>query len=363
MLASAMETTGARYIGECGALKYIGSELRLLDRKKVYILGGRRALEAALPQMEEVLKQDKVDYKVGVFEGYCTYDNARRHAGELEATGCDSIVGVGGGKCMDTAKIISKLCDVPYGMVPTQLGTCVSCTNMAIVYENSGAYLEAYHPDKAIAFVLADLELLAKSPVRYTASGIVDAMAKFPELNFTQRGSYDCTEVDDATAQAAQAMAGCAWNLYLSNGRRAYEDNARKEASSAFAAVANTSLITTGVISGLARGSKQLAIAHSLYNNSTTVYPEVWRNYLHGEIVSVGVVLQEYFNNAPEEEIEAYISIAKDLGAPVCMRDLGLAGSAEELDSMHKAIVKDFEQFDEKDSKRLRELMERIVRI
>lgn len=181
MLASAMEATGSRYIGESGALKYIGSELKLLDRKKVYILGGKRALEAALPKMEEALKEEKLDYKVGEFSGYCTYDNAGRHARELAAAGCDSIVGVGGGKCMDTAKIISKLCNVPLGMVPTQLGTCVSCTNMAIVYENNGAYLEAYHPDKAIAFILADFELLANSPVRYTAAGIVDAMAKFPE--------------------------------------------------------------------------------------------------------------------------------------------------------------------------------------
>lgn len=361
MLASAMEATGSRYIGESGAVKYIGSELKLLDRKKVYILGGKRALEAALPKMEEALKEEKLDYRVGEFSGYCTYDNAGRHACELVTAGCDSIVGVGGGKCMDTAKIISKLCNVPLGMVPTQLGTCVSCTNMAIVYENSGAYLEAYHPDKAIAFILADFELLAKSPVRYTASGIVDAMAKFPELNFTQRGSYDCTQTDDAASQAAQAIAGCTWKLYLANARRAYKDNKEKKASSSFTAIANTSLITTGVISGLARGSKQLAIAHSLYNNSTTVYPEVWRNYLHGEIVSVGVVLQEYFNRAPQEELEDYISIAKDLGAPVCLRDLGLEGSQKELDDMHRAIVKDFEQFDETDSKRLRELMERLV--
>lgn len=363
MLASAMEVTGSRYVGETGALSYIGGELRLLDRKKVYILGGKRAMAAALPQIELSLKDEQLQFEAGIFEGYCTYDNAAMHAQRLLAAGCDCIVGVGGGKCMDTAKIISKFCDIPLGMVPTQLGTCVSCTNMAIVYENSGAYLEAFHPDKAIAFVLADFDLLAKSPVRYTASGIVDAMAKLPELNFTQRGDYDCSRVDDASSQAAQAMAGCIWRLYLENGRQACKDNSRGLASPAFTAVANTSLITTGVISGLARGSKQLAIAHSLYNNSTTVFPEVWRSYLHGEIVSVGVVLQEYYNNAPEEEIKEYISIARDLGAPVCLKDLGLRGTAEELDRMQEAIVKDFEQFSPEDRKRLRELMEHIVSI
>lgn len=363
MLASAMEVTGSRYVGEAGAINYIGSELKLLDRKKAYILGGRRALGVALPQIESSLKDEGIQYEVDVFEGYCTYDNAERYAQRMLAAGCDCLVGVGGGKCMDTSKIVSKLTGMPLGMIPTQLATCVSCTNMAIVYENSGAYLEACHPDKAIAFILADFELLVKSPSRYTASGIVDAMAKYPELNFTQRGDYDCTDVDDAAAQAARAMASCTWNLYLTNGREAYADNKAGIISNTFTSIANTNLVTTGVISGLARGSKQLAIAHSLYNNSTTVYPEVWRNYLHGEIVSVGVVLQQYYNDAPEAEIKEYISIAKDLDAPVCLRDLGLKGTAEELDSMHKAIIKDFDNFGEKEAKRLRELMERIVAI
>lgn len=363
MLASAMEVTTARYIYEADAIEHLGSELRLLKRSKVYILGGHRALQAALPKIQVSLVDEGIQYELGIFEGYCTYENAQKHAMLLQAAGCDCLVGVGGGKCLDTAKIISKLTALPLGMIPTQLGTCVCCTNMAIVYSPDGAYIGSCHPDKPIAFVLADYSLLIKSPVRCTASGIVDSMAKYPELNFTQRKDFDCSAEDESSSRIAQVMGAGTWQLYLANGRQACADNAAGIVSPSFTSIVNTNLVTTGVISGLSRGSKQLAIAHSLYNNSTTVFPEVWRKFMHGEIVSVGISIQQHYNGAPKEETDAFISLAKDINAPVCLRDLGLNGTAEELDAIYKAIYNDFSFFTDAEGRKLREALEYAVSI
>lgn len=363
MFASAMEVSCSRYISEPGACNYLGTEIKLLNRKKVYILGGKKALEAVLSKIELSLSQESLQYEVGVFEGYCTYDNAAFHAKRLQDTGCDCIVGVGGGRCMDTAKAISKMISVPFGTIPTQLATCVSCTNMAIMYENSGAFSGPLYPDLPIAFVLADHDILVRAPVRYIASGIADSMAKYPELHFSQRGTYNCAELDDAAAQAAHSMAVCTWNIYLENGWKAYSDNKNGIISNEFSAVANANLVITGVISGLARGSKQLAIAHALYNSSTTVFPETWRNYLHGEIVSVGVLLQEFYNEAPEAEIEDFLMLNRKMGVPVCLNDLGIAGTAKELDDLHQAIIKDFTDFSAEEKRKLRVAMDRIIKI
>lgn len=363
MLASAMEVTGGRYICENDACAWLGEEIRLIRGRKPYILGGRHALEAAMPKIEKSLKDNRLDYVVGVFEGYCTYDNAAKHATVIREKNCDCIVAVGGGKCMDNGKAISKLTGLLLGTIPTSLATCVACTNMAIMYENSGAFSGSLYPDRAIAFVLADLEILAGTPVRYIASGIVDAMAKYPELHFSQRGVQSCAEIDDACLQVAHGMAFSTWNILMANGRKAYSDNRNQVISNEFSAVANTNLIATGSISGLVRGSKQLAIAHALYNHSTTVFPEVWRSFLHGEIVSAGILLQEFYNDAAQEEIDAYVSIAKDLGAPVCLHDLGIEGTAVQLDALYRAIMIDFPDFSEAEAKKLRDSMERFVKI
>ncbi|MEI3085467.1 MAG: hypothetical protein V8S87_05360 [Oscillospiraceae bacterium] len=53
MTASAMEITCGRYIQEPGACRFLAGELKLISAKKAYIMGGRRALEAALARMEE----------------------------------------------------------------------------------------------------------------------------------------------------------------------------------------------------------------------------------------------------------------------------------------------------------------------
>ena len=363
MTAAAMEITCGRYIQEPGACRFLAGELKLISAKKAYIMGGRRALEAALARMEESLKAGSIDYHVAVFEGYCTYGNARAHADAALAAGCDVIIGVGGGKCMDAAKAAGKMIGLPLGNIPTQMATCVACTNMAIMYEDSGAFIGPLYPDLPIAFVLADTELLVREPPRYLASGIADAMAKYPEVHFSQRGTYSCAETDDAALQVAHGMSVATWNLLMENGRKAYTDCAKQVLSNEFSAVINTGLISTGIISGLARGSKQLAIAHAVYNHSTTVFPEVWRSYLHGEIVSVGLLLQQYYNNSPEEEISAYVRLCRSMGVPVCLDDLGLSGTPDELDRLHRAISADFTDFTAEESRRLRSEMERIIRI
>ena len=359
-MISAMEVTSGRYISDQNASAYLGQELKLLSVKKAYLMGGKRALEAALPKLEPSLKEEGIPYQVAEFSGYCTYESAQYHAEKMKTEGCDCIVAIGGGRCIDTAKAAAEMVSCPLGTIPTQVATCVSCTNMAIMYEVSGKYIGPMYPKRPIAFTLADYEILSKAPIRYIASGIADSMAKYPELRFSQRGTPDCASVDDAALQASYGMSISTWDILMTNGWQAYQDNKNGQVSNPLTAVINTNLVTTGVISGLARGSKQLAMAHAVYNNSTTVFPEAWRNYLHGEIVSVGILLQEYYNNAPEEEIAAYVKLAKSMNVPVCLKDIGVEGTAAELDALHKALMKKFSDFSPEESKRMRETLERI---
>lgn len=362
MATTAMEVTSGRYISGENVCEELGKELRLLSVKKVYLLGGARALEAVLPRIEAGLAEEGIEWQVGHFEGYCTYEKAGFHAERLRASGCGGVVGIGGGRCIDTAKAVSDMTGVPLGSIPTQAATCVACTNMAILYEESGAYIGPLYPKRPIAFTLADFGVLRRAPVRYIAAGIADALAKYPELKFSQRGTFDCQAVDDAALQASYRLSEATWNTLLANGRQAYADNRQETVTHPFTAAVNTNLVTTGVISGLARGSRQQAMAHAVYNSSTVLFPEAWRAYLHGEIVSAGVVLQLRFNRAPEEELAQYVSLAEDLGVPVCLEDLGIRGTGEELDRLCKALLERFREFTPEDGKRLREELERIVK-
>ena len=361
MTVSAMEVTSGRYISGPGVCEELGRELCLISAKKVYLMGGRRALEAVLPRLELTLTGAGMGYKIGIFEGFCTRESAQRHAQAMKASGCDAIVAVGGGRCIDTAKAAADLAGCQLGTIPTQAATCVSCTNMAILYEESGRYLGPMYPRRPIAFTLVDEEVLAKAPVRYLAAGIADALAKYPELRFSQRGGPDCSEVDDAALQAAHALSISTWDTLTVNGRGAWADNGAGRTSPRLSAVLNADLVLTGTISGLAKGSRQLAVAHAVYNYSTVLFPEVWRSFLHGEIVSVGILLQLYLNRSSETQTEGYVRLARDLGVPICLRDLGIQGTGDELDSLWRCLLEKFGPLPPDEAKRMREGLEWIV--
>jgi hypothetical protein len=61
-----------------------------------------------------------------------------------------------------------------------------------------------------------------------------------------------------------------------------------------------TTIAATGVISGIARGSNQCALAHKFYETARTLFPDASKPYLHGEMVGVGLLLQNHYNGEVE---------------------------------------------------------------
>ena len=87
MTISAMEVTSGRYISGPGVCEELGRELCLISAKKVYLMGGRRALEAVLPRLELTLTGAGIGYEIGIFEGFCTRGSAQRHAQAMKGAG------------------------------------------------------------------------------------------------------------------------------------------------------------------------------------------------------------------------------------------------------------------------------------
>ena len=186
-------------------------------------------------------------------------------------------------------------------------------------------------------------------------------MAKYPELQFSQRPVDTCFDLDDAAMQSSYEMSRKTWNVLVQNGRQAYVDNRDGKITPSLSAIAHINLIVTGAISGLARGSKQLAIAHAFYNHSTHLFPEQWRTYLHGEIVSVGLGAQMYMNGMPEDECRQLQDIAGDLGVPTRLRQLGIEPTGETLDRVCCTIADGFPDFTTENRQKLREGLEIIA--
>lgn len=358
---SAMMVGCGRYLQEADARLALGEELKRMHVRKVYLLCGSHAVDTVAPSLFPKLKEERISYVVGQFAGFPTRANAAWHAERIVQTDCDCVVGIGGGKCMDTTKMVSQIAQIRMGMIPTQLATCASCANVAVEYNEQGVYIGPYFHDAPISFVLADLSLLSKAPERYIAAGIVDSMAKYPELLFSERGTLCCDIIDDAALQASCEMSRRSWNLLIENGRAAYADNRAGRVSPSFSAITHLNLAVTGAISGLARGSRQLAIAHAFYNNSTYLFPDQWRAFLHGEIVSVGMMIQLTMNGASAEETKRFTDIASDLRVPLSLRQLEIQPSAHTLDQIYESLVLRFAGLSDSQKKQLCKALEVIA--
>ena len=361
VMFSAMMVANGRYIQDEHAIQFLGEELSLLKIRKVYLLGGEHALHAVMKDITVSLREANIDFEIGVFSGYCTYENAQKHADAVLLSGCDGIVGIGGGKSIDTSKVVSMIAKLPLGTIPTSLATCAACTNMAITYQENGRYKGPVFPTRPISFTLVDTSILKDAPIRYIASGIADSMAKYPELHFSQRADNACFSLDDAPLQAAYGISIKIWDILMTNGYAAYCDNANHLLTSTLSAVAHTNLISTAISSGLARGSKQLAMAHAVYNHSTIIFPDQWRHYMHGEIVAVGIMLQAYYNHMNDSKIISYQKLAKSMNVPTALHEIGIESTSQNQDKLFQELLLQYTDLTGDEKKRLRACIERIA--
>jgi glycerol dehydrogenase len=95
-----------RYIQGPQVLKDTGKYIAHLG-SKVFFIGGPTALSAVKDQVSASLKEHSMEYHFEAFAGECTRSSADRFSEKALKFGADVVVGVGGGRALDTAKAVS----------------------------------------------------------------------------------------------------------------------------------------------------------------------------------------------------------------------------------------------------------------
>ncbi len=79
------------------------------------------------------------------FSGECCEEELSRLAGVIRRGKVDVLVGMGGGKAIDTAKIAADRARIPVIIVPTIASTDAPCSGCAILYSAQGAFDSVYY--------------------------------------------------------------------------------------------------------------------------------------------------------------------------------------------------------------------------
>ena len=284
---------------------------------RLFVIGGHTALKAALPRLQAALQGSALAI-VGVqwYGGECTYTNMQNAAASAQQAGAQFIVGVGGGKALDTAKGAANLLGLPVLTLPTIAATCAATTALSVVYDENHKFVEFAFFEAPPVHTFIDTSVIAAAPVRYLRAGIGDTLAKHYECTFASRND----NLDHSSGMAVNLSRMCKDPL-LQYGVQALCDCESDAATYALQQAVLANVVTTGYVSCLVAEEYNGAVAHSLFYG-LTILPGFEKNYLHGDVVAYGILVQLALDQNESEllQLRDFLALA---GIPTCLADIG----------------------------------------
>ena len=260
------------------------------------------------------------------FNGECCEEEVERIAKIARENGAAVIVGAGGGKTMDTAKICADEMGLPVIIAPSSASTDAPVSEIAVVYKPDGEYIGSRKMKKNADLVLVDTEIIVKAPRRLFVAGMGDALATWLEAqacecsdspNYIGSGMRRC--------KAGMAIAKASWDILFEDGEKALMALDSGVVTEAFENVVEANTL----LSGLGFLNTGLATAHGIHSG-LTVLPETHK-YLHGEKVAFGIVCQMVLENTPAETVDKVMRFMVAIGLPVTLADLGVAAERDKV--------------------------------
>lgn len=303
------------YIQGNGEIGKLAGYYRTLGKKGAYLIVDKFIDDTYHDLIVSSFQNGDISFSVNIFGGECCMKEIKKHQSQLGEA--DVVIGIGGGKTLDTSKAVSFYANLPVMVVPTAASTDAPCSRLSVVYTETGEF-EKYLPLTSNPdMVVMDTEIIAKAPVRFLVAGIGDALATYYEAAACEK-SDAVTMAGGHITNAAITLARLCRDVLLEDGVKA---KMAVEKGVSTKAVENVVEANT-YLSGVGFESSGLAAAHAIHNGLTVL--EECHHMLHGEKVAFGAVSQLVLENRPFEEIENIIGFCKAVGLPITFKDLGI---------------------------------------
>lgn len=255
--------------------------------RKILLIGGKKALEAACPRLHEVLCDTDFEIVDAILYGHdCTYKEIDRIVEYAKTLNVDMIFGMGGGKALDTAKGVACKMELPVFTFPTIAATCAGTTALSVVYREDGSFHEFFFFDRPANHCFIDLTVIANAPDEYLQAGMGDTIGKFFECHFAARGD----KLAHPSALGREISNMCYAPLY-EHGVQALKDCRENRCTEDLKEAVLANIVSTGLVSLMVLDDYNCAIAHSVYYGLVLV-PGYEEDNLHGNGVAYGVLVQ-----------------------------------------------------------------------
>jgi len=276
----------------------------LTKPKKVSLITGIHVKKILKQRIEKSLKIKKIK-----FVWHTSKDNQIRDLKkiqiEVKKDHSDIIVGIGGGRSVDTAKLIAFNLDIPFVSVPT----AASHDGMASPFVS----IKSDKPHSIVATaplgVFVDIDIIKKAPSRLLASGCGDLVANISAVKDWKLGR-------DKTGEYYGRYSA---NLAIMSARIVMAKSSQYAKNGLDARVIVEALISAGVASCIAGSSRPCSGAEHLFSHALDkIAPG---KGLHGEKCGIGAIMIAKLQGQDWMKI---VKTLKDVGAPTTAKQIGI---------------------------------------
>ncbi|WP_254566112.1 iron-containing alcohol dehydrogenase family protein [Oscillatoria sp. HE19RPO] len=307
----------AQVIRSRGCLEQSGAVIARLGHRPL-IVGGGCSNQLLTERLQPAIAQYQLAIATASYSPDCSEASLTRLQEAVATHQADLIIGTGGGKSLDAAKLLAYRCGLPIITIPTSAATCAAWTALSNIYSDRGAFLYDVPLPKCPDVLILDYDLVQTAPQRTLVAGIGDAIAKWYEASVSS-GHSDQTLMIAAVQQArvlrdllfqksAQAIA--------SPGGEVWQE------------VVDATVLLAGVIGGLGGAQCRTVAAHAVHNGLTHLLAA--HDTLHGEKVAYGILVQLRLeemlqgNQLAASARQQLLKFYSEMGLPQTLKDLGL---------------------------------------
>lgn len=311
-----------RYIQGKDVLDRLGHYLSTISshRPAVMMTGGGR--QRCGTRIENSLRAAGINPHIEIFGGECSHEEVDRLAEGIRnsAQDVDSVIAIGGGKCIDAGKCVAFRLSVPVVICPTIASTDAPCSATSVMYTQDGVGKDPEYFPANPALVIVDTGVIARSPVRHLVAGMGDALATFYEARTCFRNPSGRNMLGARPTLTALAISELCAKTVFESGPAAIEAATQGTITEALERIIEANTLLSGV--GFESGG--LAAAHAMAAGMTVI-PVLHREFLHGELVAFGLLAHLMLEEEAEEARRVAVFLSA-IGLPVSLGQLRLDG-------------------------------------